>query len=214
MTEHLTDRLDPTRAAALQVALGQAPTVAEGRDLPPFFHQLYFWTPQPPAALGRDGHPKTGQGLIPDLGLPRRMWAGGRLAFHGPLIAGHAAEKTSAVESTDRKQGRTGPLAFVTLRHEIRQDARLCLTEWQDLVYREDPDPTAPQPEPPQARGDETDADLLGRLAARTRRRKRLARASSQTVAQHVTSLPVPAVVGTAMIGVLTKVSTPCPVSR
>ncbi|MCB1341670.1 MAG: MaoC family dehydratase N-terminal domain-containing protein [Pseudooceanicola sp.] len=158
MTEHLTDRLDPTRAAALQVALGQAPTVAEGRDLPPFFHQLYFWTPQPPAALGRDGHPKTGQGLIPDLGLPRRMWAGGRLAFHGPLIAGHAAEKTSAVESTDRKQGRTGPLAFVTLRHEIRQDARLCLTEWQDLVYREDPDPTAPQPEPPQARGDETDA--------------------------------------------------------
>lgn len=35
----------------------------------------------------------------------------------------------------------------------------------------------------PERRGDETDADLLGRLAARTRRRKRLARASSDSTA-------------------------------
>lgn len=35
----------------------------------------------------------------------------------------------------------------------------------------------------PERRGDETDTDLLGRLAARTRRRKRLARASSDSTA-------------------------------
>ena len=120
----------------------------------PFFHQLFFWDAQPPDKLGRDGHPKTG-GLIPDLGLPRRMWAGGRLAFHTPLRVGFAAEKTTRVDSKTRKSGRTGPLGFVTLRHEIRQAGQLCVTEWQDLVYREDPDPSAPTPAPPLARRDE-----------------------------------------------------------
>ena len=154
--ERQSDSLDPARAAALQVAMGAAPDIVAGSSLPPFFHQLYFWTPRPPAELGRDGHPKVG-GLIPDLGLPRRMWAGGRLTFALPLIAGRPAERISTLEAATRKTGRTGPLGFVTLRHEIRQDGALCLTEWQDLVYREDPAPGAPRPAPPEARRDETE---------------------------------------------------------
>lgn len=153
-----TDVMDPARAGAFQVAMGQAPGIVAGSVLPPFFHQLYFWAPCPPGGLGRDGHPKVGGGLIPDLRLPRRMWAGGRLEFWEPLRAGLPAERTSHLEQAARKTGRSGPLAFVTLRHEIRQDGRLCLCEWQDLVYREDPDPTAPPPAPPRARDDETDA--------------------------------------------------------
>ena len=35
----------------------------------------------------------------------------------------------------------------------------LCLTEWQDLVYREDPSPDAVKPSPPMARTDETTAE-------------------------------------------------------
>jgi 3-methylfumaryl-CoA hydratase len=162
-TEHLerqSDVMDPARAAAFEVALGREPSIGLGSPLPPFFHQLYFWAPQPPAGLGRDGHPRVGAagGLIPDLGLPRRMWAGGKLQFDAPVRAGVRAEKRSTLEKAEHKEGRTGPLAFVTLRHEIWQDGRLCLTEWQDLVYREDPDPRAPQPVAPQARVDETDA--------------------------------------------------------
>ncbi len=152
-----TDVLDPARACALQIALGQDASVTAGSPLPPFFHQLYFWSPQPPARLGRDGHPKVG-GLIPDLGLPRRMWAGGRLNFHAPLIAGTQAERRSVCESTTTKTGRSGPLGFVTLRHEIWQGDALCLTEWQDLVYRTDPSPSEVKPTPPTARTDETDA--------------------------------------------------------
>lgn len=93
------------------------------------------------------------------MGLPRRMWAGGRLAFAAPLCAGVPAERITWLDSVSRKDGRTGLLAFVTLRHEIRQDGRLCLTEWQDLVYREDPAPApgASRPVPPQAPTDETD---------------------------------------------------------
>ena len=152
-----SDVMDPARAAGFQVAMGLAPTLGAGDGLPPFFHQLYFWTPQPPNALGRDGHPKVG-GLIPDLGLPRRMWAGGRLAFDRPVRLGHPATRTSVCENSVIKQGRTGPLGLVTLRHEIHQDGVLCLTEWQDLVYREDPAADAPRPVPPLAATTEEDA--------------------------------------------------------
>jgi 3-methylfumaryl-CoA hydratase len=150
------DVMDPARSAALQVALGLQPDITAGAELPPFFHQLYFWTPVPPQDLGRDGHPGFSKtGLIPDLGLPRRMWAGGRLRFQHPLRAGIEAVKRSTVEHSERKRGRTGPLGFVTLRHDIYQDGQLCLSEWHDLVYREDPSADAPKPVPPQARRDE-----------------------------------------------------------
>ncbi len=157
-TESQSDVMDPARAGAFQIAMGQIAEMSEGSVLPPFFHQLYFWSPHPPGQLGRDGHPRVGGGgLIPDFGLPRRMWAGGRLRFNRPLLAGFRAEKRSVLETSSKKIGRTGPLAFATLRHEIWQDGTLCLTEWQDLVYREDPNPNAPRPVAPMARTDETD---------------------------------------------------------
>lgn len=155
-TEAIRDVMDPARGQALQVALGLEVTVAEGVALPPFFHHIHFWAPEPPARLGRDGHPQTGLGLIPDLGLPRRMWAGGRLVFLAPLRAGVMAERRSRVLRVDRKEGRSGPLGFVTLMHQVWQDGALCLTEEQDLVYRPDPAPAAPRPVPPVAPTDAT----------------------------------------------------------
>lgn len=170
----ISDPLDPARATALNATLACGGPVHAGDVLPPFYHQIYFWTPKDPGALGRDGHPKTG-GLIPDMGLPRRMWAGGRLSFAKPLRAGQPAEKITRVESTAHKSGRSGSLGFVTLRHEIRQGGDLCVTEWQDLVYRNDPDPLAPVPKPPLARRDEDtregvsfDSTLLFRYSALT----------------------------------------------
>ncbi|SMY08372.1 FAS1-like dehydratase domain-containing protein [Flavimaricola marinus] len=157
MTEHrptsqtLSDTLDPARATALMATLGQGGTLGHGDPLPPFFHQIYFWEPHPPTDLGRDGHPKTG-GFLPDLGLPRRMWAAGRLQWHRPLLAGIRAQKESRIEAVTRKDGRAGPLAFVRVRHDIRQRSALALTEWQELVYLGD---DAARPSPPQARTDE-----------------------------------------------------------
>ncbi|PRY92113.1 FAS1-like dehydratase domain-containing protein [Donghicola tyrosinivorans] len=147
-TLQITHTMDPARAQALAVTLEiPAPTQA----LPPFFHQIYFWEALPNPRLGRDGHPALGESLMPDMGLPRRMWAGGRLQFHRDIQTGIPAEKTSVIESCAHKQGRTGPLAFVTARHEVRQNGQLCVTEWQDIVYREDPSPDQPAPPPPMA---------------------------------------------------------------
>ncbi|WP_092497410.1 acyl dehydratase [Meinhardsimonia xiamenensis] len=174
--ERIIDRMDPARAAALHATLGRmGPPPAEGQALPPFWHHIHFWAPQPPEALGRDGHPRVGQGLIPELGLPQRMWAGGRLEFHHPLVLGTPAERISVLEAVSEKQGRSGRLGFVTLRHEFRQEGRLCLVEWQDLVYREPVQARRAGPPPPQAPRDEVtrierafDAVTLFRYSALT----------------------------------------------
>ena len=152
----ITDPLDPARANALCIILGIDQNVV-AQELPPFFHQIYFWDPKPNGALGRDGHPAVGQdGLIPDLGLPRRMWAGGQLRFHKPLVAGEPAQKTSSLESAEIKHGKRGPMGFVKLKHEIHQNGELCVTDLQDLVYLNDPDPSAPKVASLDAATDET----------------------------------------------------------
>ncbi|WP_296764446.1 MaoC family dehydratase N-terminal domain-containing protein [Sediminimonas sp.] len=170
-----SDIMDPARAVAFLATLGRTDNVAAGDPLPPFFHQLYFWEARPPGELGRDGPPHPGLGPIPDTGLPRRMWAGGRLKFHAPLIAGRPAQKTTTLDKTARKQGRTGPLAFVTLRHNITQGGQPRVTEWQDLVYRNDPAPGSTRPAPPAAPQDEDlredarfDTTMLFRYSALT----------------------------------------------
>lgn len=173
-TRAITDPIDPARAAALQAALGEAPTIGAGDPLPPFFHQIYFWEAVPPQNLGRDGHPRTG-GFIPDMGLPRRMWAAGRLDFHSPLRAGTRAERLTRIDHVTRKDGRTGPLAFVRLRHDVRQRGGIALTEYQELVYRSEAAPDGPAPRPPVAPTDEEvcrarsfDSTLLFRYSALT----------------------------------------------
>ncbi|NND17967.1 MAG: acyl dehydratase [Silicimonas sp.] len=134
--ERVNDRVDPARAEALLATLGSVQAIESGSELPVFAHHAYFWTPSAEADLGRDGHRATG-GLVPDLGLPLRMWAGGRIRWHAPFRAGINAERFSRVTAVTRKEGRTGKLAFVTLRHEIRQRSQPVLTEDQDIVYRE-----------------------------------------------------------------------------
>ncbi|WP_420861535.1 acyl dehydratase [Algirhabdus cladophorae] len=137
------DVLDVARADALRVTLDLQEPILDGDPLPPFFHYAYFWQPILAADLGRDGHPKVG-GFIPDMGLPRRMWAGGRLEFLTPLIAGRPAQKRSTVLKSERKTGRSGPLGFVTISHEIWQDGQCALREEQDLVYREEAKQSTP----------------------------------------------------------------------
>lgn len=190
----LSDIMDPARGRALQASLGLTPDIAAGMPLPPFFHHCYFWDPVTPDGLGRDGHPARGD-ILPDLGLPRRMWAGGELQFNAPLVAGKPAEQRSVVEAVTRKQGRSGPLAFVCVRKDIAQDGDVRLTEWQDLVFRTEPEPDAPPPRPPRAPTDEAmaetrrfDTTLLFRYSALTFNGHRIH--YDQTYAERVEGYP------------------------
>lgn len=157
-TQTIPCTMDAARATALAATLGVPTAFAQGDALPPFWHLAYFWDPHPPEALGRDGHPTTG-GLIPDMGLPRRMWAAGGVSFHQPLRVGIPADCVTVREAVTRKQGRSGPLGFVRLRHDIRQRRGLCITEWQELVYRPDRAPNEAAPASPVARTDEDYAE-------------------------------------------------------
>ena len=98
------------------------------------------WCLAPPAApannIGADGHPKRG-GFLPPVPLPSRMWAGGELTFHAPLQTGDRVTRESRVENVTLKQGRSGPLVFVTVEHQCYAGDTLAITERQDLVYKQ-----------------------------------------------------------------------------
>lgn len=101
----------------------------------------------PGNALGEDGHPKRG-GFLPPVPLPSRMWAGGELRFHSVLREGDNVTRKSRIADVALKNGKSGPLVFVTVEHECRVDDRLVISERQDIVYKQaSPKNTLSQPE-------------------------------------------------------------------
>jgi len=64
--------------------------------------------------------------------------------------------RTSTIENVDAKTGRTGPLVFVRVRHEIRRNGEtgVALLEFHDIVYREAPVAGAAPPPPVPAPAD------------------------------------------------------------
>ncbi len=77
--------------------------------------------------------------------LPRRMWAGGALTFRAPLKVGDTVTRRSTIADVTLKTGRSGPLCFVSVDHEILTERGTAIQERQDIVYRE----MAPTPMPP-----------------------------------------------------------------
>jgi len=144
-SQTVTDTLDCVRSNTLSLAIGGEGALRPGDPLPLLHHWLYFWDVRPPAGLGPDGHPATG-GFLPSAALPRRMWAGGRLTFHKPLVLGASVTKTSTILSIHEKTGRTGRLVFVTVHHELDAGDGCAISEEQDLVYREPATESMPMP--------------------------------------------------------------------
>lgn len=145
-----TEAVSRAHCQRLHETLDLPGTLDDGDPLPPLWHFICHLESAPLSGLGRDGHPQRG-GFLPPVALPRRMWAGGRFTFEGDIQVGETVTKTSTVASVTMKTGRTGQLCFVTVRHELSVDGAVRITEEQDLVYREDPAPDAPRPEPKSA---------------------------------------------------------------
>jgi 3-methylfumaryl-CoA hydratase len=148
-TASRTDVVTAWPAVALAATLDRRdPEPAKGDPLPPGWHWLYFLEAAPGSELGPDGHPKRG-GFLPPVTLPRRMWAGGRIEFRGPLRVGDAIRRDSTILSIEPKQGRSGSLVFVTVRHTVSTGGEPAVVEEHDIVYREAAKPGA-SPPPPQ----------------------------------------------------------------
>lgn len=126
------------------------PPPAPGDTVPRLIH---FCLAQPAVAgagLGPDGHPARG-GFLPPVPLPRRMWAGSSLSFHGDLRVGERMRRVSRIADVALKEGRTGPLCFVTVDHRVEADGRCVLEDRQDIVYRGLDAPGGPARSPPPA---------------------------------------------------------------
>jgi 3-methylfumaryl-CoA hydratase len=133
-TETRAERVEPMQAVKMAATLDRA-APQEGDALPPGWHWMLFNPAEPAAALDRDGHPKRG-GFMPPIDLPRRMWAGGRLAFHTPLRVGAQAVRRSEIAKIESKTGKSGALVFVVVKHRIEADGVLSVEEEHDIVYR------------------------------------------------------------------------------
>jgi 3-methylfumaryl-CoA hydratase len=140
-----------------------------GDQLPELWHWIYLLERRPERDLGPDGHPVHGIPAPPGPGR-RRMFAGGRVSTYRPLVLGRMATRTSRVASTQEKEGRTGPLTFVTVRNTFSQDGEVAIVDEQDIVYRT-PDstlaPSAPPAESPVVREPHLTLDVDTRLLFR-----------------------------------------------
>lgn len=173
-TERRLAFIERERAEQLAATLDLAIIPGDDVSLPAGWHWLWFNPFVKRSEIGADGHPRKG-GFLPDVGLPRRMWAGGRITYHAALPIGMEAEKLSTIINVVEKNGKAGRLVFVTIRHTIKVDNVLCIEEEQDIVYREAASATDKAPSPAQApEGGEwsreftPDAVLLYRYSALT----------------------------------------------
>ena len=141
-TQEIDDVIDPEHVANMAATLDLDETPRAGDPLPAGWHWLFFNRFAPAREVAADGHAQRGN-FLPPVSLPRRMWAGGRLSFPGSVKVGDAVTRRSEILSIEPKQGRSGDLVFVTVRHRISSAAGLGLEEEHDIVYRSPPAPGA-----------------------------------------------------------------------
>jgi len=150
-TETASDEVALAPALALAATLDHdGARLAHGAPLPPLWHWIYFTPKARASEIGADGHPRRG-GFLPPVTLPRRMWAGGRFDFHAPIRIGDALTRTSTIADVRRRDGRSGSLVFVTVRHEFaRGGGESLLSEEHDIVYRDLPAADVVEARPPE----------------------------------------------------------------
>lgn len=129
-----------------------------GDPLPRGWHVCLFTVDTRQSLLRPDG--AAGLGVtLPDVGLPRLMNGGRRIRFGGDIPIGAAVRRESRCAAVVPKQGRSGRMAVVTVRHGVYVDGGCepVIEEEQDYVMREAVDgepPAAPATaDPPRVPG-------------------------------------------------------------
>jgi len=149
-SETLRDTIAAAPVRGLNATLDHPPiAVDDGTPLFPLWHWLYFLPQHRQSDIGPDGHAKRG-GFLPPVPLPRRMWAGSQFEFRSPVRVGDAVERTSTIADVTTKEGRTGKLVFVKVKHEVRCNgaADPAIVEFHDIVYRDAKKPGDVEPPP------------------------------------------------------------------
>ena len=91
---------------------------SEGDILPKGWHFFMLAGETRKSELRNDGFPGLGV-FLPDLGLPRLLLGGRTVAYEHDIIIGAEIERTSFVKSITEKTSSSGPMAIVTIQHEL-----------------------------------------------------------------------------------------------
>lgn len=143
ITQELSDRLRAT-----------IDPVGSLQGVVPFgVHWCTALAPAPNSAIGVDGHPAKG-GFLPPVQLPNRMWASSEIVFLDQLVVDDHVTRQSKIADIAFKDGRSGPLCFVTVDHQWRTSRGAAITESQHIVYRDPAKGVAAPSEAPVARPD------------------------------------------------------------
>ncbi len=119
-----------------------------GKAIPSSWYVMLYGPTELQSRLGPDGHPPKGN-VLPPVPYPRRMFAGRRVEFPGDLRIGDEVRRVSRVTAITPKRERSGPMCFVTLRHELHTERGLAVIEEQDVVYRPEIGQAADTSKPP-----------------------------------------------------------------
>ncbi|WP_423464075.1 hypothetical protein ACO229_05580 [Promicromonospora sp. MS192] len=110
-----------------------APEPGLGAELPAGWEGLYFPYDAPLADLRPDGSPAR-DGVLPEISLPRRMYAGEDTVFHRPLRYGNLVEQVVTAGDVVEKTGRSGRLVFADVVREYLVDGeRAVSSTWHDV---------------------------------------------------------------------------------
>lgn len=110
-------------------------TISEGDILPKGWHFFMLAGETRKSELRQDGFPGLGVS-IPDLGLPRLLLGGRKVIYTSPIRIGSVVEKTSFIKSIIEKTSVSGPIAIVTIQHELRPitDSNPAIIETQTYI--------------------------------------------------------------------------------
>ena len=133
-----SETLDAMQLTKMAATMDRPLGFNKGEKLPAGWHWLFFNQLETQSRLGPDGHPKRGN-FLPPVELPRRMWAGSRLHWHAPFLAGHKVTRTARVLDVTEKTGKSGAMIFVKVGYTYRDGQTVLLEEEHDIVYRDDP---------------------------------------------------------------------------
>lgn len=113
--------------------------------VPPLGHWLLFLPDAPQSQIGPDGHPRRGD-FLPPIDLPNRLWAGSTVRLLRDIPLGSRVRRRTTISGIDAKSGRSGPLVFVSLLHEILVGDDVAVEDRQGVAYRSTLPPTGAVP--------------------------------------------------------------------
>ena len=93
--------------------------IAEGAPLPRGWQFVLLGADTRRSALRGDGFPGLGVPM-PDLGLPRLLLGGRTVSYLHEIAIGATLWRTSSIKSVTQKTTDSGPMAIVTIIHELR----------------------------------------------------------------------------------------------